>query len=125
MNMLRPFARLWTTTTIAAALVLSSVTVAQAATKFDTSYQNAGTLQLPVIQGLYGQVAQTCDVSGKNLNIAGRFGYNQPGLPGPWTKAQKLATTSIKLRPRQNMMLGIAEVSWRKQRIPTGQVVIG
>jgi hypothetical protein len=121
----RPFARLSTAVTIAAALVLCAGSTALAATKFDTSYQNAGTLQLPTIKGVYGQVTQTCDVSGKNLNIAGRFGYNQPGLPGPWTTDQQLATSSIKIRPRQNMMLGIAEVSWRKQRIPTGQVVIG
>ncbi|MBI2691044.1 MAG: hypothetical protein HYX29_03760 [Solirubrobacterales bacterium] len=120
----RPFARLSTAITIAAALVLCAGAVAQASTKFDTSYQNAGTLQLPTIKGLYGQVTQTCDVSGKNLNIAGRFGFNNPGLPGPWSTDQQLATTAIKLRPRQNMMLGIAEVSWRKQRIPTGQIVL-
>ena len=122
--MLRPFARLSTSITIAAALVLCAGATALAATKFDTSYQNAGTLQLPTIKGVYGQVTQTCDVSGKNLNIAGRFGYNEPGKPGPWTTEQELATTSIKIRPRQNMMLGIAEVSWRKQRIPTGQIVL-
>jgi hypothetical protein len=125
MIMHRPFARLSTAVSIAAAFVLLAAAVAQAATKWDTSYQNAGTLQLPTIRGIYGQVTQTCEVSGKNLNIAGRFGYNQPGLPGPWTTDQQLATTSIKLRPRQNMMLGIAEVSWRKQRIPTGQIVLG
>jgi hypothetical protein len=125
MIMHRPFARLSTAVSIAAAFVLLAAAVAQGATKWDTSYQNAGTLQLPTIKGLYGQVTQTCEVSGKNLNIAGRFGYNQPGLPGPWTTEQQLATTSIKLRPRQNMMLGIAEVSWRKQRIPTGQIVLG
>jgi len=123
--MLRPFARLSTAITIAATLVLCAGSTAHAATKFDTSYQNAGTLQIPTIKGLYGQVTQTCDVSGKNLNIAGRFGFNQPGKPGPWTTDQQLATTSIRIRPRQKMMLGIAEVSWRKQRIPTGQVVIG
>lgn len=121
----RPFARLSTAVTIAVALVLCAGSTALAATKFDTSYQNAGTLQLPTIKGVYGQVVQTCEVSGKHLSIAGRFGYNQPGLPGPWTADQQLATTSIKIRPRQNMMLGIAEVSWRKQRIPSGQIVIG
>lgn len=126
MIMLRPPARRITAVSTAAVLVLCSFAVAQAAaaTKFDTSYQNAGTLQLPVIKGVYGQVSQTCEVSGRNLNIAGRFGFNQPDLPGPWTTQQQLATTSIKLRPRQNMMLGIAEVSWRKQRIPTGQIVL-
>lgn len=123
--MLRPFARLSTAITIAATLVLGAGSTAHAATKFDTSYQNAGTLQLPTIKGVYGQVTQTCDVSRKNLNIAGRFGFNQPGKPGPWTTDQQLATTSIRIRPRQNMTLGIAEVSWRKQRIPTGHVVIG
>jgi hypothetical protein len=125
MIMHRPIARLSTAATIAAALVLSLVAVAQATTKFDTSYQNAGTLQLPTIKGLYGQVAQTCDIAGKHLYIAGRFGFNRPGLPGPWTTDQQLATTSIQVRPRQNMMLGIAEVSWRKQRIPTGEIVLG
>jgi hypothetical protein len=125
MNMPRRIARSLAAISVAAAFASSAVATAHAATaKFDTSYQNAGTLQLPMISGLYGQVAQSCSVSGAHLNIAGRFGFNQPGLPGPWSTDQQLATTSIKIRPRQNMMLGIAQVHWRKQRIPSGQVVL-
>ncbi|MBJ7353336.1 MAG: hypothetical protein JHC98_00790 [Thermoleophilaceae bacterium] len=124
--MLRPFARSVAAVSLAGALMLGATSVTQSATtKFDTSYQNAGTLQLPTIKGVYGQVAQSCEISGRSLNIAGRFGYSQPGLPGPWTTEQQLATASIKVRPRQKMMLGIAEVNWRKQRIPTDQIVLG
>lgn len=124
MNMLRPLARLSTAVTIAAALVLCSVSVATAArAKFDTSYQNGGTLMLPQQRGVYGQVVQTCEVSGNRLNVAGRFGPNAPGIPFQWSTSQSLATASVKIRPRQPMMLGIAEVSWKKQRIPTRHVV--
>lgn len=121
----RTLLRLSLALTLAAACSLCAAAWAQADTKYDTSYQNGGTLLLPVLNGSYGQVAQSCSVSGNQLNIAGRFGHNTPGLPGPWTTEQKLATTSVRLRPRQPMMFGIADVSWHRQRIPTGHVVLG
>lgn len=104
---------------------LAAPAMAGAATKFDTSYQNGGMLMLPQVRGIYGQVAQSCEVTGKKLSIASRFGPNSPGLPTPWRKDQKLGITSVKLHPRQPMMLGIAEVRWKMQRIPTGHVVLG
>lgn len=107
------------------ACALAAPTVAGAATKYDTSYQNGGMLQLPQLRGVYGQVAQSCEVTGKDLSVAGRFGPNDPGLPSTWRKGQRLGITSVKVRTRQPMMLGIAEVSWKMQRIPTGHVVLG
>lgn len=127
--MLRPFARVSTAVSIAAAITLCSVAVGQAttqlaSTKYDTSYQNAGVLLLPQMPRTVGQIARTCDVSGDHLNIAGRFGPSATGGYGKWSTTQKLATTSIKLTPRQPMMLGIAEVSWHTQRIPTDHSVV-
>jgi hypothetical protein len=123
--MLRHIRRLSLALTIAAACSLCAAAWAQADTKYDTSYANGGTLLLPTISGLYGQVPQVCEISGNHLKVAGRFGTYAPGLPGLWGTEQKLATTSIRLRPRQPMMLGIAEVRWHKQTIPTGQIVLG
>ncbi len=96
-----------------------------AATKFDTSYQNGGTLLLPQMRGVYGQVTHTCGIAGKNLHIAGRFGRNEPGLPSGWNTSQSLALTSVKIDRRQPMSLGVATVRWKKQRIPTHHVVLG
>lgn len=110
---------------LAFACALAAPTTAGAATKYDTSYQNGGMLQLPQLRGVYGQVAQSCEVTGKNLSIAGRFGRNDAGLPTTWRSDQRLGITAVKVRTRQPMMLGIAEVSWKMQRIPTGHVVLG
>src|SRR4051812_33989540 len=114
MNMLRPSARLSTAVSIAALIMLCAAAVAQAATatNFDTSYQNGGTLLLPQRPGMYGQVTQRCEVTGTHLSIAGRFGPNESTSPAPWRTNQQLATSSIKLHPRQPMMLGIAQVDW-------------
>ena len=68
---------------VAGAIVLALALPAfsGAATNYDLSYQNGGTLLLPQVRGVYGQVAQSCEVTGKNLSIAGRFGTNAPSLP--------------------------------------------
>lgn len=104
--------------------LLAVAAPAGAATKYDTSYQNGGTLLLPAIKGIYGQVAQTCEVAGKSLHVAGRFGYNGISAPSGWSKRQSLAVTSVRVASRQPMTLGVARVKWKKQRIPTGHTVL-
>ncbi|MGK2879175.1 MAG: hypothetical protein ACSLFF_11480 [Solirubrobacterales bacterium] len=124
--MRRQIARLSLVATLAAACTLCASAWANAATaRFDTSYQNGGTVQLPHVSSIFGQVVQTCEISGDRLNVAGRFGPNSPGLPTMWRRDQSLMTTAVKIRPRQPMTLGIADVTWQKQRIPTGQIVLG
>lgn len=108
----------------ACALVLGSAAVAEAETTYDPSFGVDGTIVLPQIRGVVGQVTQTCDVSRSRLNIAGRFGSNAAGYPGPWKAGQQLATTSISLSPKQGLSRGVARVQWRKQKIPTGQIVM-
>ncbi|MBJ7458301.1 MAG: hypothetical protein JHD02_03855 [Thermoleophilaceae bacterium] len=121
----RQIARLSLVATLAAACTLCASAWASAATaKFDTSYQNGGTVQLPQVRGVFGQVVQSCEISGDRLNVAGRFGPNENGMPTAWKRDQALATTAIKIRPRQPMTLGVADVRWHKQRIPSGQVVL-
>ncbi len=110
---------------LALVCALAAPAMSGAATKFDTSYQNGGTLLLPQMRGVYGQVTHTCGISGKNLHIAGRFGRNEPGFPSGWNTNQALALTSVKISHRQPMSLGVATVRWRKQRIPTHHVVVG
>lgn len=86
---------------------------AGATTKFDSSYQNGGMLLLPAIKGVYGQNTRTCVVAGKRLYIAGAFGsLNVNG-------GTALATTSVSIQPRQPMTLGVANVRWKKQRVPS------
>ncbi|MFT4049404.1 MAG: hypothetical protein QM648_06135, partial [Solirubrobacterales bacterium] len=117
-------ARLTTLAALALICAAAAPAFSQAATKYDTSYQNGGMLLLPQVRGVYGQVAQTCDVAGGKLHIAGRFGSNTPGAPSTWLKTQSLATTAVTVSKRQPMNLGIADVRWTKQRIPTGQIVL-
>jgi hypothetical protein len=121
----RMLIRLSLTLALVAACSLCAASWAGAATNYDTSFQNGGTLLLPQVSGEYGQVAQSCSVSGDHLNIAGRFGFDSRNPYGLWSDSQKLAVTSIKIRPRQPMMLGIASVHWQAQRIPTRHVVLG
>lgn len=122
--MFRRFKRFAVPVGLAVVCVLSLPAFSGAATKYDSSYQNGGTLLLPAIKGVYGQVASRCAVSGKRLHIAGRFGHNEPGLPTDWSTGHALALTSVKINPRQSMELGVARVRWTKQRIPTGHVVV-
>lgn len=102
---------------LALACALIAPSAAGAATKYDTSYQNGGMLLLPAIKGVYGQNARTCAVSGKRLYVAGAFGsLNANGRTA-------LATTSVSVQPRQPMTLGVANVRWKKQRIPSKSTI--
>lgn len=123
--MIRTTSRFVALAAVVLACVLATPAWAGAATKYDTSYQNGGMLLLPSVSGIYGQVTQSCQVTGKNLSIAGRFGYNQPSLPTAWKTTQKLGITAVSVRTRQPMTLGVANVRWKMQRIPTGHVVLG
>lgn len=89
---------------------------AGATTKYDTSYANGGMLLLPAIKGLYGQVAKSCAIADDRLHVAGEFGWLTP--------SPVLATTAVKLHAHQAMTLGVANVRWTKQRVPTDHAVV-
>lgn len=107
---------------LALVCALAAPAWAGAATKYDTSYQNGGMLLLPSLRGVYGQVAQSCQVTGKKLSIAGRFGPSSQ--TGGWRSDHRLGIAAVSLRPRQPMTLGVADVRWHMQRVPTRHVVL-
>lgn len=111
-------------TLLAACLMLGGGASRATAVNYDPGYQNGGTLQLPMPHGVFGQVARECAIGGDRLNLAARFGYNDPASARPWSRWQKLAVSSISLRPSQAMRDGIAAVRWHRQRIPTGHIVL-
>jgi hypothetical protein len=120
----RSIARLLLAGVAACAVSLGAVSVADAATKYDHSFQDRGTLQLPKLRGVYGQVAQSCEITNNRLNIAGRFGFDDASSPAKWRVGQKLAIAAVSLRPAQPVLNAAADVVWRGQKIPTGQVVL-
>lgn len=81
---------------------------------------SGGQLRLPTY-GPADRNVQACTYNERRIFVAGQFGRSHAGSGWPWRRGNRLATISLSHSPKTERDVAVA--SWRKQRIPRGEIV--